>query len=111
MEVWYRDLVLYEVPVRAFYDWLDLGVDDFRADTVPFLFEREGTSCENCPRPTPTFGSCDEWWTPTIRRVSRSPRPVSHPPTSCPTSGLTTSSTWRFMLGPHTFLWCRLESR
>ena len=29
--------------------WLDLGVDGFRADAVPYLFEREGTSCENLP--------------------------------------------------------------
>jgi maltose alpha-D-glucosyltransferase/alpha-amylase len=29
--------------------WLDLGVDGFRADAVPNLFEREGTSCENLP--------------------------------------------------------------
>ncbi len=27
--------------------WLDLGVDGFRADAVPYLFEREGTNCEN----------------------------------------------------------------
>jgi maltose alpha-D-glucosyltransferase/alpha-amylase len=29
--------------------WLDLGVDGFRADAVPYLFEREGTVCENLP--------------------------------------------------------------
>jgi maltose alpha-D-glucosyltransferase / alpha-amylase len=29
--------------------WLDLGVDGLRLDTVPHLFEREGTSCENLP--------------------------------------------------------------
>ena len=29
--------------------WLDMGVDGFRADAVPYLFEREGTSCENLP--------------------------------------------------------------
>ena len=29
--------------------WLDLGVDGFRADAVPNLFEREGTLCENLP--------------------------------------------------------------
>ncbi|MFW5739141.1 MAG: maltose alpha-D-glucosyltransferase, partial [Myxococcota bacterium] len=29
--------------------WLDLGVDGFRADAVPYLIEREGTNCENLP--------------------------------------------------------------
>jgi maltose alpha-D-glucosyltransferase/alpha-amylase len=29
--------------------WLDLGVDGMRLDAVPYLFEREGTSCENLP--------------------------------------------------------------
>jgi maltose alpha-D-glucosyltransferase/alpha-amylase len=33
--------------VMAF--WLDLGVDGFRVDAVPYLVEREGTSCENLP--------------------------------------------------------------
>jgi maltose alpha-D-glucosyltransferase/alpha-amylase len=29
--------------------WLGLGVDGLRLDAVPYLFEREGTSCENLP--------------------------------------------------------------
>jgi len=29
--------------------WLDLGLDGFRLDAVPYLFEREGTICENLP--------------------------------------------------------------
>ena len=29
--------------------WLDMGLDGFRCDAVPYLFEREGTSCENLP--------------------------------------------------------------
>src|ERR1700687_5415678 len=29
--------------------WLDIGVDGFRCDAVPYLFEREGTNCENLP--------------------------------------------------------------
>ncbi len=29
--------------------WLDQGLDGFRADAVPYLFEREGTNCENLP--------------------------------------------------------------
>ncbi len=27
--------------------WLDLGIDGFRLDAVPYLFEEEGTICEN----------------------------------------------------------------
>ncbi len=27
--------------------WLDIGLDGFRLDAVPYLFEREGTNCEN----------------------------------------------------------------
>ena len=27
--------------------WLDQGVDGFRVDAVPYLYEREGTNCEN----------------------------------------------------------------
>jgi maltose alpha-D-glucosyltransferase / alpha-amylase len=29
--------------------WLEIGVDGFRMDAVPYLFEREGTDCENLP--------------------------------------------------------------
>ncbi|WP_433617207.1 maltose alpha-D-glucosyltransferase [Dactylosporangium sp. CA-139114] len=29
--------------------WLDLGIDGFRLDAVPYLFESEGTNCENLP--------------------------------------------------------------
>src|SRR6266542_4313431 len=38
---------------KAIFDvvdfWLDMGVDGLRLDAVPYLFEREGTSCENLP--------------------------------------------------------------
>ncbi len=29
--------------------WMDLGIDGMRLDAVPYLFEREGTNCENLP--------------------------------------------------------------
>jgi maltose alpha-D-glucosyltransferase / alpha-amylase len=29
--------------------WLEMGVDGFRVDAVPYLVEREGTSCESLP--------------------------------------------------------------
>jgi len=34
--------------------WFEMGVDGLRLDAVPYLFEREGTSCENLPE-THTF--------------------------------------------------------
>jgi maltose alpha-D-glucosyltransferase/alpha-amylase len=45
----------YENPevVEAMFDvvrfWLDLGLDGFRLDAVPYLFQRDGTSGENLP--------------------------------------------------------------
>jgi len=38
-----------EVMMHAMDFWLDLGVDGLRLDAVPYLFEREGTNCENLP--------------------------------------------------------------
>ena len=36
--------------VQASIDfWLELGVDGMRLDAVPYLYEREGTNCENLP--------------------------------------------------------------
>ncbi len=35
--------------LRVITFWLDRGVDGLRCDAVPYLFEREGTNCENLP--------------------------------------------------------------
>jgi maltose alpha-D-glucosyltransferase/alpha-amylase len=36
--------------IQAVIDfWLDMGVDGLRLDAVPYLYEREGTNCENLP--------------------------------------------------------------
>jgi maltose alpha-D-glucosyltransferase/alpha-amylase len=35
--------------VDALRFWLDLGIDGLRLDAVPYLFEAEGTNCENLP--------------------------------------------------------------
>jgi maltose alpha-D-glucosyltransferase/alpha-amylase len=35
--------------LRVMRKWLDLGVDGFRVDAIPYLCEREGTSNENLP--------------------------------------------------------------
>ncbi|MFW6363191.1 MAG: maltose alpha-D-glucosyltransferase, partial [Spirochaeta sp.] len=34
---------------RVMEFWLDMGVDGMRLDAIPYLFEREGTNCENLP--------------------------------------------------------------
>ena len=41
-------LVLEEV-LKAMRFWLDMGVDGLRMDAIPYLIERDGTSCENLP--------------------------------------------------------------
>ncbi|MDQ2678847.1 MAG: maltose alpha-D-glucosyltransferase [Actinomycetota bacterium] len=38
-----------EAVDRTIDQWLDLGVDGVRLDAVPYLFERDGTNCENLP--------------------------------------------------------------
>jgi maltose alpha-D-glucosyltransferase/alpha-amylase len=35
--------------LRVMRFWLKMGVDGFRLDAVPYLVEREGTTCENLP--------------------------------------------------------------
>jgi maltose alpha-D-glucosyltransferase/alpha-amylase len=48
------DLNYDHPPVRdAMLDvvrfWMEMGLDGFRMDAVPYLYEREGTNCENLP--------------------------------------------------------------
>jgi maltose alpha-D-glucosyltransferase/alpha-amylase len=38
-----------EAMLNVLRFWLDLGIDGFRLDAVPYLYEREGTSSENLP--------------------------------------------------------------
>jgi maltose alpha-D-glucosyltransferase/alpha-amylase len=40
---------VFEAMWDAMKFWLEIGVDGFRLDAVPYLVEREGTSCENLP--------------------------------------------------------------
>ena len=45
----YDNPAVQEAMLDVLRFWLDLGIDGFRLDAVPYLFEREGTNCENLP--------------------------------------------------------------
>ena len=45
----YENPAVQEAILAALRFWLDLGIDGFRLDAVPYLFEEEGTNCENLP--------------------------------------------------------------
>ena len=38
-----------KIMLQTMQFWLAMGVDGLRLDAVPYLYEREGTSCENLP--------------------------------------------------------------
>jgi maltose alpha-D-glucosyltransferase / alpha-amylase len=46
----YENPAVGEAMIDVLRFWLDLGIDGFRLDAVPYLFEEEGTNCENLPR-------------------------------------------------------------
>lgn len=45
----YDNPVVADKMIEVLKYWMDMGIDGFRADAVPYLFEREGTNCENLP--------------------------------------------------------------
>ena len=45
----YDNPAVFEAMWGVMKFWLDIGVDGFRLDAVPYLVEREGTNCENLP--------------------------------------------------------------
>ena len=45
---WDNPRVMEEV-LKAMRFWLEMGVDALRMDAIPYLVERDGTSCENLP--------------------------------------------------------------
>jgi maltose alpha-D-glucosyltransferase / alpha-amylase len=45
----YENPRVQDAMVEALKFWLDLGIDGYRLDAVPYLYEQEGTNCENLP--------------------------------------------------------------
>ncbi len=46
----YTNPAVAHAVLDALRFWLELGIDGFRLDAVPYLFEAEGTNCENLPQ-------------------------------------------------------------
>ncbi len=40
---------VHDAIIKAMDFWFDIGVDGLRLDAIPYLYEREGTNCENLP--------------------------------------------------------------
>jgi maltose alpha-D-glucosyltransferase/alpha-amylase len=45
----FNNPAVIEEVLKAMRFWLDMGVDALRMDAIPYLVERDGTSCENLP--------------------------------------------------------------
>jgi maltose alpha-D-glucosyltransferase/alpha-amylase len=45
----YDNLEVHDAVFRVLDFWLERGVDGLRLDAIPYLYERDGTSCENLP--------------------------------------------------------------
>jgi maltose alpha-D-glucosyltransferase/alpha-amylase len=45
----YDNPLVHKAMLRIIDFWLEMGVDGMRVDAVPYLYEREGTNCENLP--------------------------------------------------------------
>lgn len=41
--------LLWDRLVAVLDQWMEMGVDGMRLDAIPYLFERDGTNCENLP--------------------------------------------------------------
>jgi maltose alpha-D-glucosyltransferase/alpha-amylase len=65
---------VHDEIVRVLDFWLQLGVDGLRLDAIPYLYEREGTNCENLPRRMPTSRACAVTWMKSTVTACCSPR-------------------------------------
>jgi maltose alpha-D-glucosyltransferase/alpha-amylase len=45
----YDNLAVQDAVIEVLDYWLGMGIDGLRLDAIPYLYEREGTNCENLP--------------------------------------------------------------
>jgi glycosidase len=74
--------------------WLDMGVDGFRLDAIPYLIERDGTSNENLRETHEVIKEIRAASTKNTPAGCCWPRPTCGPRTCANTSATATSATW-----------------
>jgi hypothetical protein len=83
-----------EEVLKAMRFWLDMGVDALRMDAIPYLVERDGTSCENLPETHRIIKASAPPLTPITPIASSWPKPISGPPMCARISATAMSATW-----------------
>ncbi len=116
---------VHEAMLEAMSFWLDMGLDGFRLDAVPYLYERPGTNGENLPETHEFLRMVRRSSTTTTPAACCSPRPTSGRPTSSTTSAASATRTpastlgdgdechmcFHFPVMPRIFMAVRRESR
>ena len=78
--------------------WLDIGVDGLRLDAVPYLYEREGTNCENLPETHAFLKAIRAAHRRSITRTACCSRKrINGRKTRSRISATATNATWRFI--------------
>jgi hypothetical protein len=79
--------------------WLDLGVDGLRLDAVPYLYERDGTSCENLPETHAFLKSYAPMWMKNMVTACCWPRRTCgrRTPWRISARAAAMNATWRFI--------------
>ena len=108
---------VHDAMLDAMAFWLDMGLDGFRLDAVPYLYERPGTNGENLQETHDFLRSAASSSTTTTPAGSCSARPTSGRPTSWSTSATPASGgdechmAFHFPVMPRIFMAVRRESR
>ena len=91
----YDNPALKRAAFRAVHFWFGMGVDGLRLDAVPYLFEREGTTCENLPETHAFLRELRRTWTRTFPIGCCSRRPINGLRTRSLISKAARNATWR----------------